>query len=579
VFAGYAPPALLTSFSAPSVQGRVFEASQASSSARVFSDWRLLSEPAMSWIEQRVCTWPLRLDRFRHHFVDDPDSEFLLYVVEHGMHVVDSHDQLRPFAVGNYVSVSENLAGVLGQIQTEQDAGFVVQPLLEGRSVYQHACAAIVKPGKIRVVHDLSRPIGMCINDQQSFLYAKWQNVSDLLPHLTQGSYLAKIDLKDYYRHFPITPFHWELLAFAMPESVCSGSPLVQYIDTRLQFGLRNAVEVAGRFTSALCRVLSRWGLVLVGIMDDFGIWAHDFMQCRESWHFAIGFMQDLGFVINFKPGKTSLPLQVQTLTGIEVNTLLMQLRLPADKVCKALTLLSALQGKTSCRLSEVRTVAGYLSHCSQVVRGGRVFLRRIWDLTLKASHSSHWVYVDAESRRDVDWWLRNLQRFNGQHVIVSSVPVKWQNFQTDASTTAARGKPCVGVFIEGGYVSMDRKQLLKAACLLVPEDSARIEVWELYAVICAVQLYGSVMVGRYWLVYTDNAQTAAWVCTGTARGVQCKLVMGLIRFLFDLVVHYEMRLEARHVPGSANGLADALSRRQWPRFYELLHAWRRSAL
>jgi hypothetical protein len=521
----------------------------------------------------------LRLDRFRLHFAADEDVEFLLYVVQHGVHVVSSHERLRPFQVQNYVSVRENLPGVLTQIQCERDAGFVVPPLAGCRSVYQHACAVIVKPGKLRVVHDLSRPVGLCINDQQSFLYAKWQNVTDLLPHITQGSFLAKIDLKDYYRHFPVTPFHWELLAFAMPESMHPGAADVQFVDTRLQFGLRNAVEVAGRFTAALCRAISRWGVVLVGIMDDFGIWGADLVQCRSSWHFAVGFMQDLGFVVNFKPGKTSLPLQVQTLTGIEVNTLLMQLRLPADKVLKALGVLTSLHGLSRCRLGEVRSAVGYLSHCSQVVRGGRVFLRRLWDLTLKASHNQHWVYIDAEARRDIDWWLSNMQRFNGEHVIVSPVPVKWQNFQTDASTTAADGKPCIGVFLEGGYVSMDRQQLLAAGCLLVPLDSARIEIWELYAVVAAVQLYGSVMAGRFWLVYTDNAQTAAWVCTGTARGVQSRIVMSLIRLLFDLVVQYQMRLDARHVPGIENGLADALSRRQWSRFHTLLRAWCRSPL
>jgi hypothetical protein len=504
----------------------------------------------------------------------DPDLEFLLYVVQHGVHVVDSYAQLKPFAVRNYSSVADNLASVLLQVKAEEDAGFVVRPLFGRSSVYQHACAAIVKPGKVRVVHDLSRPLGAAINDQQSFLYAKWQSVADLLPVLSQGSYLAKIDLRDYYRHFPVNPMHWELLAFSMPATDAAGSPDLQYIDTRLQFGLRNAVEVAGRFTSALCRVIRKWGVVLVGIMDDFGIWAPDFEQCKSSWHFAIGLMQDLGFVVNFKPGKTALPMQVQILTGVEVNTILMQLRLPADKLSKALKLLADFQGCQRCRLSEVRALAGYLGHCAQVVRGGRIFLRRLWDLTLKAQHAHHWVYVDAEARKDVDWWLENLVHFNGSHVIVSSTPVSWQAFQTDASTTAALGAPCIGVFVEGGYVSLDRGQLVKAGCLMVPSVTARIEVWELYAVVAAVQLYGPAMAGRYWVVYTDNAQTAAWVCTGTARGKQSALVMKLIRFLFALVVQHQMRLEARHVPGVDNGLADALSRRQWPRFYELLREW-----
>ena len=50
---------------------------------------------------------------------------------------------------------------------------------------------------------------------------------------------------------------------------------------------------------------------------------------------------------------------------------------------------------------------------------------------------------------------------------------------------------------------------------------------------------------------------------------------MRTLRKLFSASVSLNFRLTARHVRGVDNGLADALSRQDWPRFRSMLQAWR----
>jgi hypothetical protein len=133
---------------------------------------------------------------------------------------------------------------------------------------------------------------------------------------------------------------------------------------------------------------------------------------------------------------------------------------------------------------------------------------------------------------------------------------------------------PCIGVFLQGGFASLSAERL-RALFADVPADSDPIQLWELYAVVVAVRLFPACLAGGSWCVLVDNGNVHTWLTKGTVKGDVCfPQALAMLKDIFTTSVALRFRLSSRHVPGEENGLADALSREQWPRFAGLLRDW-----
>jgi hypothetical protein len=101
-----------------------------------------------------------------------------------------------------------------------------------------------------------------------------------------------------------------------------------------VQFGLRLAPELAHRFTMFIKRVLHATGLnAVVGVMDDYLLVHVDREACLVMLVVASALLADLGFSVNFKPGKTVLPARVQKFVGVVINSARFTLSLPPEKL------------------------------------------------------------------------------------------------------------------------------------------------------------------------------------------------------------------------------------------------------
>ena len=70
--------------------------------------------------------------------------------------------------------------------------------------------------------------------------------------------------------------------------------------------------------------------------------------------------------------------------------------------------------GRRTCHRQELKSLLGHLHHACKVVRPGRAFLRRVIDLLTRFRNRSHPVRINAEFRRDPQWWLAIFQEWNG---------------------------------------------------------------------------------------------------------------------------------------------------------------------
>ena len=105
---------------------------------------------------------------------------------------------------------------------------------------------------------------------------------------------------------------------------------------------------------------------------------------------------------------KTEGPATQLTILGIEVDSVAMTLRLPAEKLQRLRTLLAEWQGRKSGLRRELESLVGQLQHACKVVRTGRCFMRRLYDLLANTHHfQKHYrVRLNAECQADVKWWV-----------------------------------------------------------------------------------------------------------------------------------------------------------------------------
>ena len=82
-------------------------------------------------------------------------------------------------------------------------------------------------------------------------------------------------------------------------------------------------------------------------------------------------------------PEKTVGPAQVLIFAGIELDFSRMEARLPRDKIEKCLTAIRHLFSRKKVKLKGLQSLIGLLNFACSVIIPGRVFLRRLINLTM----------------------------------------------------------------------------------------------------------------------------------------------------------------------------------------------------
>ena len=557
-------------------KGRVLLHEQATSFTRCPNRWRDSPPSLLAVIEQQILRRPLCAAVWARllpaHY---PDREFLLYVLEHGLPVLPPGVKLQPAACTNYKSCIEHKGLVDRQLAADLRSGQLLRQPAGQAATHIHALAAIPKSAdEVRIIHDLSRPLGRSINDSITYKQYSWASIDDAVALVTPGCFMARVDVRNYYRHFPIDPADWGKLAFCWHFEGDTAPTTVW--DPYLQFGQRNAPEVAHRFTLAVLEMMRCRGYSsLVGIMDDFLIVAPTQQACEEAFQaLLLLLLRQLGFTVNMKPSKTVGPAQQQIFVGILIDSVAMQVRLDPQKLTLVRSKLATFKHKRSALCREVQSLAGLLNWVCKVVYGGRTFLRRILDTFQGTAVPHHHIRLGQGFHRDIKWWLSSLATFNGQALILPARRTVPRQFQTDAE-----GSGAVGVFMWGGYVGLSHARLCQLLPGEVPPQGLHISVYETFAALVAVRLFPEAVHNQNLCLRSDNTTTVAAVnkMTCTASEPSRGHIMRTLRKLFSASVSLNFRLTALHVAGVDNGLADALSRLDMPRFHTLLQGWKAS--
>ena len=250
------------------------------------------------------------------------------------------------------------------------------------------------RPGKWRLIVDLSSPRGFSINDGISsdlstLSYTSVDHLASLV--LSHG----KADIQEAYRMIPIHPDDQHLLGIRWNECV--------YIDRMLPFGLRSAPKIFTAVADALQWILNSLGVNhLLHYLDDFILVANSVDRALSNRHILIRTFERLG--VPLEPSKLEGPSTCLSFLGIEVDTENLQLRLPTDKLDKLKSELSRCILRHSITKRELQGLVGLLQFATKVIRPGRPFLRRLYAMQ---DIGSHHIRLNMAARAVVHVCLR----------------------------------------------------------------------------------------------------------------------------------------------------------------------------
>ena len=363
---------------------------------------------------------------------------------------------------------------------------------------------------------------------------------------------MAKTDLKTAFRLIAIHPDDWSLLGIYWQSQY--------YVDMYLPFGLRSAPFLFNQLSESLERIFKHNYRIehVIHILDDFFIAEESQLACLTCFSTLLRVFMSLKAAVVCS--KTISHSQESELMGIVLNSVRMEARLPQDKLSRIHDLLNSFKSRRSVRLVELQSLIGTLQFACKVVVPGRTFLQRASNSTTGVPSRFHHIRLNQKFFKHLDMWKVFLANWNGRSFFLESSPTPTEDLElyTDAAGSIGFGGSLQGKWFQGHWPPHMR---------LNWEQGISIEWQELFPIVVACSIWHPFLSRKHLQFKCDNQSVVSIINSG-----HCKVprVTELVRKLGLLSMPHNFLVQARHVPGVSNEVADALSRFQMQRFRAL---------
>ena len=298
---------------------------------------------------------PLKLHLLQAYASRHPDPQFAAYVLgglSNGFHIGFSRSSPLRSATANHPSAEERPSVISDLLQEEVRLGRLAGPIPHSlvSQVQVSPLGLIPKPhqDKWRAIVDLSAPRSRSVNDGIdptlcSLQYASVDDAVDIILQLGRGTELVKLDLSNAYRMVPVHPDDQPLLGIQWRGAT--------FIDRALPFGLRSAPKIFNSVADFLAWVLHCEGVsLLIHYLDDFLLFGppRSTAAAKARSRVETVFNQIGAPLAHHKTEGPSTALTYMYL-GIQIDTELLQLSLPQEKVARLRNLLQEWGKKKHC--------------------------------------------------------------------------------------------------------------------------------------------------------------------------------------------------------------------------------------
>ena len=396
-----------------------------------------------------------------------------------------------------------------------------------------------------RVIVDLSWPHGTSVNDgisKDSYMnepinlrYASIEEVCDMILEVGRGAVIYKRDLKQAYRQIPVDPADYQYLGYMWEGEV--------YFDTVLAMGQRNAAMACTRTTQAVIYLHEQDGYRGTNYLDDLIGVAR--IEDGDAAYESLGvLLEELGLLENLK--KASPPAVVQIVLGVQIDTVNLTLSVTEDRLEELMELFGKWENKKKATKTELQSLLGKLCFVTKCVRQSRVFLNRMLETLRSISSRNNSVHLTAAFKKDLAWWKKFVNAFNGVSFIPSPIWSEPDFFFSTDSCLFGCGGICNDEYFHSSYPGF------------IIEQNLPIHQLELLAVLVAIRTWGRKYSGAKIQLYCDNEAAVRVINSSKTKD---SFMGSCLRELWLEVCCFQFELRAIHLPGEENRLADWLSR------------------
>lgn len=135
--------------------------------------------------------------------------------------------------------------------------------------------------------------------------------------------------------------------------------------------------------------------------------------QCQYILDTFRFFMDRFGVPLSAE--KTEGPRTVISFLGIELDSVNMVFRLPADKLAKLMDLVNGFCAVRKVKLRQLQLLLGILVFACRIMPMGRVFSRRLSLATRGIARPEHHIRLTKSLKADLVVWRDFLQQYNGR--------------------------------------------------------------------------------------------------------------------------------------------------------------------
>ena len=459
--------------------------------------------------------------------------------------------------------MSKNLASALldSQIITEKLKDNLLSgqliPFTQSYPFISSPLGLVPKPnGGLRRIHHLSHPRGSSVNDfiskeASNLRYTSLRKVTDMVLQAGRHCVIIKKDIKDAFRNIPVAPHVQWLLGFSWDQET--------YQEACLSFGLATSPFIFNLFAEAIHWMLQSYlgWRYLEHYLDDFiHILAADLATPQR--------LQDENTAYQLFTDCLGIPRQdakdvegtVVPVFGLEVDTNLFIVRVPADKVARAKEATSSALKQLSLTLKEAQSLTGFLSFCAQAVHLGWIFMRCLWDFIAQyPSASSQFTKrrLPSEVCEDLIWWNQFLPTYNGVFFFDA------QSRPTIQVYTDACPQGLGGFYYSGHELFWNQTIpiLEQSKAFITPtSSSSHINVHKLGALLVAFDIWAQSWQQCNVIIYTDNIIAFNSLTKLTLYRPSKKSLQKLLL----IVVQNDIIINTRWIKSADISLADALS-------------------
>jgi hypothetical protein len=324
--------------------------------------------------------------------------------------------------------------------------------------------------------------------------YSSIDNVLDMISALGQKALCAKMDICQAFRLLIINPADFDLLGIMFGGKY--------YVDKCLPMGCSISCSLFEKFATFVHWVVASKSVLetLDHYLDDFFFAGESFTQnCAKLMETFVEVCKELG--VPLAEDKTIGPTTQIRFLGMEIDTFLMVVRIPQDKLERLKLMLLSIISKKRIALKELVSVTRIMAFCSTAISSSRAFIRRFYDLiaSVKNGNPYYSVCLNREVKEDAMVWLEFLEKINGECYIPERYWITNEALElfTDSTGNALLG---CGAYLSGHWVqyrwpsSWENTEILTDITFL-----------ELVPIVLSLIIWGPEFKNKKILLHIDN--------------------------------------------------------------------------